>query len=133
MNNKGFTLIELIAVIAIVAAVSVLLGTNFLKLTGNVDAYEDKVIAKGIAEAAYIYYGSPSDTDGQDPVSAYDLIKAGFISSDQGLLKDYGLSDLIRFCAEVKIENYEKKVIVKKSTGSGSNETCSGNEIPYNE
>ncbi|MBQ4583784.1 MAG: hypothetical protein IJA94_02730 [Bacilli bacterium] len=103
-------------VIGIVAATAVILGTNFVKLIGNVDTYEDEVVAKGIAEAAYIYYESKANTSAASCITGRMLIDSGFISSEQGLLKKYDATEIKKFSAKVEYVTYEKKATVYKNS-----------------
>ena len=125
IKRNGFTLIELIVVIGIVAAAAVILGTNFMNLIGNAGAYEDEVIAKGIAEAAFVYYDSKDNPSKESCITAEMLIASGYISNDQGLLKDYSEEDVKAFSAYVNYVSGEKFVKVYKSNN------CSGTEINY--
>ena len=118
MNNKGFTLVELIAVIAILAIASALIATRFFSLTGDQNYFEDATFAKALAEAAYIYYGSESESK---CISSKTLIDNGYISEDQGLLKNYQDNDEIyQFAVWVSInsDTKEKETKVYK-VGSG--------------
>ena len=125
IKRNGFTLIELIVVIGIVAAAAVILGTNFMNLIGNVGSYEDETIAKGIAEAAYVYYDSIDNVGKKSCITAEMLMASGYISSQQGLLKDYNEEDLKGFSAYVNYVSGEKLVKVYKSNN------CSGTVINY--
>ena len=117
IKKNGFTLIELILVIGIVASVAVILGTNFMNLIGNVGTYEDEVIAKGIAEAAFVYYESKDNLGKVNCITAEMLIADGYISSEQGLLRDYDEEDIKVFSAKVSyVGNQEKKVVVYKDS-----------------
>lgn len=127
IKRNGFTLIELIVVVGIVAAAAVILGTNFMNLIGNAGAYEDEVIAKGIAEAAFVYYDSKDNLSKKSCITAEMLMTGGYISSEQGLLKKYNKEDLEKFSAKVIYENYEKKVTVYKDS-----KNCSDNSKVIN-
>lgn len=124
INKNGFTLIELIAVIGIVAVTAVILGTNFMKLIGNVSNYEDEVIAKGVAEAAFIYYDSKDNDEKINfCITADRLIDIGYISSEQGLLKKYKAEDIKEFSAKVDEIEGEKKVTIYKNSSNCSDES----------
>lgn len=116
IKRKGFTLIELIVVIGIVAATTVILGTNFVKLIGNVGTYEDEVIAKGVAEAAFVFFDSVDNVSGTSCITANMLINNGYISSKQGLLKKYTVAEIEAFSALIYFEDgVEKKIKVYKN------------------
>ena len=139
MNKKGFTLVEVVVVIAIVAIASALVGTQFFSVLGKggtADKFEKEVIAKSIAEAAYVYIDSKeneaerkarsnkyinygffcSDEDKcRTPItcrSATVLLDQGFIPDNQGLLTKCDEACLGRFFFKVTNENNEKKVYV---------------------
>lgn len=135
MMKKGFTLVELIVVIAIVAIAATLIGTQFFGLLGNggkTDDFEDKVIADGIADAAYVYIDSKSNKKDKKMEAgtcygAIFLIEEGYISSKQGLLKSYKEEDLEKFAFKVTKEDGEKKVSVyknNKNCGSADSSCC---------
>ena len=148
MNKNGFTLVELLVVVAILAVASGLVATRFFNLIDDKDKYEDKVLAKKLAEAAYVYYkhGDMSATyvkeisDDNYCITAERLINSGYISEDQGLLKQYG-NDLNKFAVRVYVEAGEKKTQVFKSNREtecniSSNICCDsaqGTEINYEE
>ena len=124
MNNKGFTLVELIAVVAILAIASGLIAVRFFRLTGEEEEFEYEVVAKDIAEAAYVFYDSKDNRENNKPdgtillkgcVSAEELIKTGYISESQGLLKRYTLNDLRAIYYHAYFKDNEKKVDVYKT------------------
>lgn len=123
INKNGFTLIELIAVIGIVAVTAVILGTNFMKLIGNVSNYEDEVIAKGVAEAAFVFFDSVDNDEKIKCITADKLIDNGYISSEQGLLKKYKAEDIKEFSAKVEEIEGEKKVTIYKNSSNCSDES----------
>lgn len=87
MKSKGFTLVELLAVIAILGLAAVFISTNFFHLIGNAKDYEYENIFKYLNEAAYACSSSVG------AVKADDLFKAGCIDQKSGLLKDFNFSD----------------------------------------
>ena len=130
MNKKGFTLVELLAVVAILALSVGLIAINYNNLIGKRQDFEDKELAKNVAEAAYAYIDSKknrNETDSNkkiEPGLCYDLgplIKSGYLSGDQGLLQQYDYGN-VRFSVS-KDSDGEKKVKVYK------NGVCSGTPL----
>lgn len=123
MNKKGFTLVEVIVVIAIVAIASALVGTQFFSVLGKggkADKFEDEVLAKSLAEAAYVLYDSKDNTTRADGtksecITGNWLIYKGYISTDQGLLTKFPVSYIKRFAVHVRYNNNEKITTVYKS------------------
>ncbi len=136
MNSKGFTLVELIVVIAILAVASGLIATNFFGLIGKKDTFQDEVIAKGIAEAAYVYYDSNDNLApykveaNKGCYNAKILVDNGYIAPDQGLLD--------KCDAKCVGDNYRFKIIIsgdgEKSVNvyrNGDDSCANGNKIDY--
>ena len=117
MDKNGFTLIELIVIIAIIALASGFIATRFFSLTGNQQEFEDEVVAKGIAEAAYVFIDSPKNTNVEYETcsNAGELLVSGYISSDQGLLNKCDENCLNSFYFKVTKIDGEKKVDVYKN------------------
>ncbi len=114
--KKGFTLIEMLVVVAILATASVLIGTNFFGLIGNADEYEKENLYKYLNEAACVYVDSNDykdkagktidgtvypDCNDECYLKSAWLYFDGYIDENAGLLKSY---------TEEEIKNYEIKV-----------------------
>lgn len=119
--KKGFTLIEVIVVIAIVGALSVLIGTNFFGLIGSADEYEKKNLYNYLNEAACVYIDSRDRASKYDAcynsksncsVKAEDLYDKGFIDENAGLLKSYTVADIKAYTIKVTWIDNEKKCCV---------------------
>lgn len=119
--NKGFTLVEVIVVIAIIGAVSVLIGTNFLGLIGSADKYENKNLYKYLNEAACVYvdrndsllkendcYGTSTGCE----ISFEELYDAGYVDENIGLLREYSFDELKNYKIKAYWEDSEKKCCV---------------------
>ncbi len=87
MKSKGFTLVELLAVIAILGLAAVFISTNFFHLIGNAKDYEYENIFKYLNEAAY----ACSSEDGD--ITTASLLEKGCIDQKSGLLKDFNFSN----------------------------------------
>lgn len=79
MNKKGFTLLEMIVVVMIVAVLFLLTVPNVSKVINSVDDKACDALTKVVDSAAVQYrleYG-------EMPSSVQDLISAGLLSEDQ--------------------------------------------------
>lgn len=110
MKSKGFTLVELLAVIAILGLAAVFISTNFFHLIGNAKDYEYENIFKYLNEAAYACSSSVG------AVEATDLFNDGCIDQKSGLLKDFNFSgdNKVNATIMVTINDGEKKTCVSK-------------------
>lgn len=117
MKSKGFTLVELLAVIAILGLAAVFISTNFFHLIGNAKDYEYENIFKYLNEAAYACISS------EGVVDAADLHKNGCIDQKSGLLKDFSFSDSgnnkVKATIRVTIDSGEKKACVSEFSVAG--------------
>lgn len=87
MNNKGFTLIELIVVVAIIALLSLVLTPNVISLINKnkVNSYNDTIKSIEMAAATYVSdnrYGlGITCTDNEKKVTLKTLVEAGALTS----------------------------------------------------
>lgn len=81
MKNKGFTLIELIITIALIAVISVAVGVS---LNGLLSRQKDKEIAeyKKEIEAAACTYAEINDITSNSNIKIKELIKSGLLSKE---------------------------------------------------
>ena len=132
-NNKGFTLVELIVVIAIIAIASGLIATRFLGLIDDTKQFDRESVAKGIAEAAYVYIDDKAnkDTDPDDCKNAEVLVNTGVISENQGLLKECKLEDCIKnfYFKVTKINGKKVAQAFYNDTSCSGDECCSGQPL----
>jgi prepilin-type N-terminal cleavage/methylation domain-containing protein len=121
MNNKGFTLVELLVVIALLALSVGFIATNFNAINGTSEQIEERSIAKGIAEAAYVLIDNEKDNkNGANPLIytgyCYDakgyLLDIGYIPEDQGLLNKCDQNCMKGYHFIVTKTNGHKKVYV---------------------
>ena len=121
--KKGFTLIETIVVIAILGAVSVLIGTNFFGLIGSADEYEKENLYKYLNEAACVFVDSKESTIVKNDtcrssvngceVTSSDLYAKGFIDENAGLLRTYSDAEIKSYTIKITWINKEKKCCIK--------------------
>lgn len=94
MNNKGFSLVELIIVIAIMAILLVVLAPQYLKYVEKSRNSTDLQNAAEIVSALQIYAADPdaatAPTDGNIEIKNADQTPSGFTAD---ALKDAGLVD----------------------------------------
>lgn len=131
--KNGFTLIETIVVIAILGAVSVLIGTNFFGLIGSADEYEKENLYKYLNEAACIYANSNNNpnkatcTKSGCQITSLSLYDAGYIDENAGLLKSYTDDEIKSYTIQVKVDtNKERTCCVDYSTLSGVTTNATG-------
>ena len=81
MKENGFTLTELLAVIAIIAVLSLVVGLNINKMMKN--QTDDNISAyKETLEKAACVYAENNNFDSNQRVYFSDLLSAGLISKD---------------------------------------------------
>lgn len=117
MKSKGFTLVELLAVIAILGLAAVFISTNFFHLIGNAKDYEYENIFKYLNEAAYACSSS------EEYITVDKLLGKGCIDQKSGLLKDFNFSDdgdnKVNATIMVTIKDGEKKTCVSAFSVDG--------------
>ncbi len=79
MNKKGFTLLEMVIVVMIIAVLFLLTIPNVSKVIDSVDNNACDALTR-VVDSAIVQYKL---TYGQYPSSTSDLVSAGLISSDQ--------------------------------------------------
>ena len=78
-HNKGFTLLEMVIVVTIIAILFLLTVPNIQKTLGIVDRKGCRALTKTV-DAAILQYRLEYD---EDPGSTADLISAGLLSEEQ--------------------------------------------------
>lgn len=79
MNNKGFTLLEMVVVVMIVSILFLLTVPNISKVMGSVDAKGCDALTK-VVDSAIIQYRLDN---GNYPASVNELVDGGYLSSSQ--------------------------------------------------
>ena len=98
-NNKGFTLIELIATIGIMILVGLVIVNNMTGILSKQHDEEYESFKKELEDGACIYVETKLDREARDnckkngcTISVDDLIQEGYIDDD---LKDPSTGDLV--------------------------------------
>ena len=99
MNKKGFTLVELLATIAILVLMSVIIGVNITSILRSTEKQNDDFDKKQIEKAACVYVDS-SENLGEDrankcsdrtkectEVTVKDLIESGLLDDSYESVK----------------------------------------------
>ena len=90
MNNKGFTIIELLAVVSIISVLGIIITISFTKSLGNANQKQCDQFVKEVEDAACVYAGlSKQDPDhycnrnlGSCDLSVQFLLENGYINSE---------------------------------------------------
>ena len=81
MKNKGFTLIELIVTITLIAIISVTIGVSVSGMLGRQDE-KDAEDMKATIESAACVYVEVNNITGNTSVSLDELVKEGLLDKD---------------------------------------------------
>lgn len=115
MNKSGFTLIEVLVVVALLAAISVTVGVN---LSGMQERQKQKRINEyeETLEKAACVYAETNNITSNSKVTVETLLNAGLVKKD---LVDPSTNDNIEnnksLEIEIKWENNERKCLLKTS------------------
>ncbi len=82
MKNNGFTLVELIITITLIAIISVSIGVSISGMLSREKESQAEEYAKTIADAACVYAELNDITYTTDEVTIQDLLDAGLITKD---------------------------------------------------
>lgn len=114
MSKKGFTLIEILAVIAILAVIMLASTSNFFGLIGSRTEFETEELYKYLNDGAYVYSIKHPE---EDNVSIVTLIDEGYIDKSYGILEE---SDISQKCP---ISNPDS-CIIKIINSNGEKKAC---------
>ena len=79
MNNKGFTLLEMVVVVIIISILLLLTIPNVSKVIASVDSKACEALTK-VADAAIVQFRLDY---GSSPSSMMDLVNGGYLEEDQ--------------------------------------------------
>ena len=122
MNNKGFTLVELLAVIAIMAVIGIVFTVNYTKSIEKANQKECDMFVKELEDAACVYAGlSPAR---QDP-SNRCAIGMGSCTLSVTFLNEQGLiKSEIDSCTGASVESLNGVNDYVDVRWSSGNKTC---------
>ena len=115
MNNKGFTLVELLAVMVILLSISVVAVTNVTASLKRTEAAELKSYENLAINAAKVYFSMAGTTS---PVQISTLISNNYLKDDQKF------SDLQKNSKSLKY-NYVKMCTSNYQVVGSSSSACS--------
>lgn len=82
MNKKGFTLVELMATIGLLAIMSLVIGVNITSILKSTKQNEEEFNKEQIEKAACVYYSSEglnNNPSGSTNITVENLIKSGLL------------------------------------------------------
>lgn len=78
MNKKGFTLVELMATIGLLAIMSLVIGVNITSILKSTKQNEEEFNKEQIEKAACVYYSSEELNSGEE-ITVGKLIDSGLL------------------------------------------------------
>lgn len=80
MNKKGFTLVELMATIGLLAIMSLVIGVNITSILKSTKQNEEEFNKEQIEKAACVYYSSKElNKNGSTNITVGNLIESGLL------------------------------------------------------
>ena len=108
MNKKGFTLVELMATIGLLAIMSLVIGVNITSILKTTKQNEEDFNKEQIQKAACVYYSSEElNPNGSTNITVENLIESGLL--DETYRKENG-----KITINVDDNDNEKKCIYNK-------------------
>lgn len=106
MNKKGFTLVELMATIGLLAIMSLVIGVNITSILKTTKQNEEDFNKEQIEKAACVYYSSEElNPNGSINITVENLIESGLL--DETYRNENGK-------ITVNVNDNEKKCIYNK-------------------
>lgn len=97
MNNKGFTLVELLAVLVILLSISVVAITNVTASLKRNDEQELRAQEKKAINAAKIYFSNDNKMSETESVKISALINGGYIDEEE--VDKLNVNDYVVYCS----------------------------------
>lgn len=108
MNKKGFTLVELMATIGLLAIMSLVIGVNITSILKTTKQNEEDFNKEQIEKAACVYYSSEElNPNGSINITVENLIESGLL--DETYRNENG-----KITVNVNDNDNEKKCIYNK-------------------
>lgn len=108
MNKKGFTLVELMATIGLLAIMSLVIGVNITSILKSTKRNEEDFNKEQIEKAACVYYSSEElNPNGSKEITVENLIESGLL--DETYRNENG-----KITINVDDNDNEKKCIYNK-------------------
>ena len=81
MNKKGFTLVELMATVGLLAIMSIVIGVNITSILKSTKQNEEDFNKEQIEKAACVYYSSEelNPSGSKEEIFVRDLIESGLL------------------------------------------------------
>lgn len=111
-NRKGFTLIELIVVLAVLAIIMAIAVPRFLGVQEDAEEKADENTLQMIAKAAELYYAQ--NPDGTAITTADDLVDEGYLDEIKFNTDTYGATS----GSEVSVTNSTSGGVILKVSGT---------------
>lgn len=103
MNKKGFTLVELMATIGLLAIMSLVIGVNITSILKTTKQREEDFNKEQIKKAACVYYSSEElNPNGSTNITVENLIESGLLDetyrNENGKITVYVTDDNEKKC-----------------------------------
>lgn len=107
MNKKGFTLVELMATVGLLAIMSLVIGVNITSILKTSKQNEEKFNKEQIEKAACVYYSSEElNPSGSKEIFVSDLIESGLLDETYRNVENSKVT--------ITVKDNEKKCVYNK-------------------